>query len=492
MDEFESLIAEIEKLPVKVGTVTTTTSSGAPVSPRGSIAANTQGMAPVSPRGSVAANPQGMAPVSPRGSVTANPQGMAPVSPRGSVADGQPATMSAGPGAAGRGVMSAGPGARVISSGPGALGRGGMSFGPGVTKAWAPLGSVPNAAATVVGPGRVALTHVGPPCAKCGQMILGNVTHALDKTWHPEHFNCFHCGVPFSGNYVIHENNAYCPEDYFELFGERCVRCLLPIKTSKIAKYGKAYHPEHFTCEGCGDSIINRQYMEIDGSPYCVPCYRDKMKRSTDNRYICATCGDRINGEGLLLAGEFHHYIHFKCACCLKGVDLNYGEHQGKIYCNICIRNILKNICAYCNEPASGRTVTALGHIYHPEHFICWHCHEPFAGGNFREHEGKPYCLKDYRLVLCKGCAKCGFPVDEGGQTAFGKFWHSEHFVCSGCEKNLVGHRARHWEQKLYCSKCFDHLPSQVKKEIEKLEKYQKKIKEKQKKEKAAEQKIGT
>jgi hypothetical protein len=42
-----------------------------------------------------------------------------------------------------------------------------------------------------------AIVHQGPPCAQCGEMIIGQVVTALGKTYHPEHFVCYHCVQPF-------------------------------------------------------------------------------------------------------------------------------------------------------------------------------------------------------------------------------------------------------------------------------------------------------
>eukprot|EP01098_Paradermamoeba_levis_P011338 TRINITY_DN4843_c0_g3_i7.p1 TRINITY_DN4843_c0_g3~~TRINITY_DN4843_c0_g3_i7.p1 ORF type:complete len:421 (-),score=66.20 TRINITY_DN4843_c0_g3_i7:2-1264(-) len=405
-DEFDQLLEEIESVALVIEDVKTLpsvqTSTPAPAPAPTPIATP----APVSPRGNE--------PVSPRGILGGARIGApAPsTSPSPSPAPGFVAgpgagrgTVSAGPGA-GRGVMSSGPGAGRggMSCGPGA-GRG-LSFGPGVAKPWAPQGTLPSTQAPLFSPDGKPVVQNGPPCAKCGEMIIGNVSTALGKTWHPEHFACFHCGMPFSGNFVVHNDKPYCTEDYFELFGERCARCLTPIKATKISKYGKVYHPEHFTCEGCGVALASKQYMEDESCPYCVPCKKARDLRNRDNRKICYTCNERINGDALLLAGQWHHFEHFKCTSCLGQVGLNYGESNGKIYCNTCIRNILKNICWHCGEPVHGRTISALGHIYHPEHFVCYHCHEPFSGGNFREHDGKPYCLTHYKgltQLYCTG-----------------------------------------------------------------------------------------
>ncbi|MBK9233399.1 MAG: hypothetical protein IPO15_21780 [Anaerolineae bacterium] len=39
--------------------------------------------------------------------------------------------------------------------------------------------------------------------------------------------------------------------------------------------------------------------------------------------------------------------------------------------------------CAYCGKPVIGDYTTALGKAWHPSHFICAQCRQPFDGGSF-------------------------------------------------------------------------------------------------------------
>lgn len=80
-------------------------------------------------------------------------------------------------------------------------------------------------------------------------MIIGPVIHALEKTFHPEHFLCNHCAKPFpGGNFIEHEGKAYCEIDYGELFCPRCHNCKQPILDKCVSAAGNKYHTNHFTC----------------------------------------------------------------------------------------------------------------------------------------------------------------------------------------------------------------------------------------------------
>jgi hypothetical protein len=109
--------------------------------------------------------------------------------------------MSSGPGK----NMSSGPGARTgaVKAGPG---PGPRLTGPGVnlqkTQDGQLVKTTPDGRTTVFN---------GPPCARCGEVVIGRVVSAMDKTFHPECFICLACNKPFpDGMFTEHENEAYC------------------------------------------------------------------------------------------------------------------------------------------------------------------------------------------------------------------------------------------------------------------------------------------
>lgn len=389
--------------------------------------------------------------------------------PRPGVSSGPGAAMSSGPGRVGMSSgpgMSRGPGG--MSAGPGAMARGpglgtgsnGMAKGPG-----APAGIVP---ATHTPDGR-AITFNGPPCAGCGEMIIGPVVNGMDKQWHPEHFVCAQCGRPFpAGNFVEHEGKAYCEDDYNELFGARCNYCMKPITDTCINAIGKVYHPEHFYCAGCSTELRGKPYKEHDGEPFCVACKSARTITIQPSAGICGKCKKPIIGEYIILNGQRmcpDHYKCEECGCEFKGG--NCHEYEGRLYCYPDYLKLLKSICAHCQKPIVGRSVTALGKVWHPEHFICFTCKEPFGGSTFYEHEGHAYCEPHYLNQFGKVCHKCNKPIADNGIAALGKHYHREHFVCSGCEKPL-GKEIYDFESKAMCKNCYEKLPKEVRKRIEK------------------------
>jgi len=57
------------------------------------------------------------------------------------------------------------------------------------------------------------------------------------------------------------------------------------------------------------------------------------------------------------------------------------------------------------------QVITALAHLWHPEHFVCVHCKESLGTRNFFERDNLPYCERDYHLLFSPRCAFCSGPI---------------------------------------------------------------------------------
>lgn len=66
-----------------------------------------------------------------------------------------------------------------------------------------------------------------------------------------------------------------------------------------------------------------------------------------------------------------------------------------------------KNACFKCKKPINGQVITALGYLWHPEHFVCTHCDQSIGASIFYEKDSKPYCEKDYFELFSPKCAAC-------------------------------------------------------------------------------------
>lgn len=109
--------------------------------------------------------------------------------------------------------------------------------------------------------------------------------------------------------------------------------------------------------------------------------------------------------------------------------------------------------CESCSLPIAGKIVTAAGARFHPECFVCHHCHtplecvafyqEPEAKRNERLAEAPSddeearllrfYCHLDFHEKFSPRCKSCKTPIEGEIVVACGAEWHVGHFFCAEC-----------------------------------------------------------
>eukprot|EP01118_Nematostelium_gracile_P011378 TRINITY_DN4024_c0_g1_i1.p1 TRINITY_DN4024_c0_g1~~TRINITY_DN4024_c0_g1_i1.p1 ORF type:complete len:457 (+),score=98.77 TRINITY_DN4024_c0_g1_i1:89-1372(+) len=373
---------------------------------------------------------------------------------------------------------------RGVSSGPGGAWRG-KSSGPGRGGLPAAGRAMPLAERT---PDGRPIMHTGPPCAMCGEMVVGQILNALGKTYHPEHFLCVHCNNPFppGQSFIEHEGQPYCETDFGILFCPRCNNCKQPILDKVVSAGSLKYHPHHFICTGCGNNLVGKTYKEEEGEIYCHICKGNRKQRLVGPPEMCGKCKRPILGEWITIQGMKVHAEHYRCEDC--GCEFKGGnchEWEGKYYCTECHGKLMRNACASCHKPILGRSVTALGKVWHPEHFVCFTCHEPFAGSNFYEKDNRPYCETHFTQLYGDPCNKCGRQVIHDACNFLDKVYHASCFLCTGCDKLLKKGDITAWDAKPMCFNCYKQLPTEVRKRAEKKRKEEEKIQKQREKEKA-------
>jgi LIM domain/Protein DA1 len=73
-----------------------------------------------------------------------------------------------------------------------------------------------------------------------------------------------------------------------------CKGCAGPITSSYVEGLGSVWHPEHFTCVGCGSPIAAGGYYTHGGQPYHAACYASSIVPR------CGCCGKPLLGAYLL------------------------------------------------------------------------------------------------------------------------------------------------------------------------------------------------
>ncbi|XP_020893814.1 PDZ and LIM domain protein 7 isoform X2 [Exaiptasia diaphana] len=170
-----------------------------------------------------------------------------------------------------------------------------------------------------------------PYCDACGEEIFGPFVSAIGRSWHPDHFTCAGCGDSLQSQGFVEEGGKlYCEKCYNRHFAPQCHSCKQPIIGPCVQAIGKTYHPEHFTCNNCGKQIGSEGFNVDRGMPYCEPCYKDMFCIK------CAGCRKAIGGgdRWVEAIGDSWHAHCFKCSNCSKPLEGNqFYAHGGKPYC---------------------------------------------------------------------------------------------------------------------------------------------------------------
>lgn len=127
---------------------------------------------------------------------------------------------------------------------------------------------------------------------------------------------------------------------------------------------------------------------------------------------ICAGCGRAIEGRYFTALNRAWHRECFRCAGCGRVIAENKFYHRSGVpYHEQCYHERFSERCAACGRPITGQCTTAMGRKWHPEHFVCAHCHQPFAGRSYYERGGQPYCESCYDQLFRQRCTVCGNPI---------------------------------------------------------------------------------
>uniref|UniRef100_UPI00398F3BDD leupaxin-like isoform X2 n=1 Tax=Pristiophorus japonicus TaxID=55135 RepID=UPI00398F3BDD len=225
-------------------------------------------------------------------------------------------------------------------------------------------------------------------CSSCKKRIVGTIVTAMGLTWHPEHFVCAHCKEEIGlKGFCERDGRAYCQKDYHNLFAPRCGYCSGAITDKILTALDKTWHPEHFFCAHCGDKFGNDGYHEKDGKPYCRKDYFNMFAPK------CGSCDRPVLDNYLSALNRVWHPECFVCRDCFSSfAGASFFEDDGMPYCELHFHQRRGSLCSGCQKPISGRCIAAMGRRFHPEHFVCAFCLKQLSKGVFKENNDKPYC----------------------------------------------------------------------------------------------------
>ncbi len=114
-----------------------------------------------------------------------------------------------------------------------------------------------------------------PSCFVCIVSLSLNILFAIFYIESLENWLKFkECGLGFnSTSFYEYSNMPYCELHYHLKRGSLCNACQQPINGRCITAMNKKYHPEHFNCSFCLKELNKGTFKEQNEKPYCNSCY---------------------------------------------------------------------------------------------------------------------------------------------------------------------------------------------------------------------------
>ncbi|CAG7817040.1 unnamed protein product [Allacma fusca] len=174
----------------------------------------------------------------------------------------------------------------------------------------------------------------------------------------------------------------------------------------------------------------------------------------------CIVCGEGIIGPLVTAMDHMWHPEHFCCANCHRELRPPYFlEHDGEPYCKACHQQLFLPPCAACGLHIPDKYINAMGKVWHPECFVCTKCGVMLPEKDFKEKSGKPYCEKDYHDLFSPKCSACHKPITDGKKTtALGRDWHPNCFKCAKCGCVLNPNKFYERDGIPYCEDDYNDL----------------------------------
>ncbi|TQS36823.1 hypothetical protein Golomagni_02717 [Golovinomyces magnicellulatus] len=192
-----------------------------------------------------------------------------------------------------------------------------------------------------------------------------------------------------------------------------CSKCRLPIQ-NRVLKIGanEHFHPKCFCCTTCGSEL---ESLEIYPEPSSKRIERlDRIRRRAEGEQL-----PEIEGQ----------------------TEQDDGDESERYYCHLDFHENFAPRCKHCKTPIIGEHIVALGEHWHPGHFFCAECGDPFRKGMTHiQKDSYAWCVNcqikrtERQAPKCKKCRKA---VIGEYVRALGGEWHEQCFRCAVCQKGF-------------------------------------------------------
>jgi len=91
-------------------------------------------------------------------------------------------------------------------------------------------------------------------------------------------------------------------------------------------------------------------------------------------------------------------------------------------------------ICCFCNIPILIQYCEALDKKYHTEHFLCSRCNKAISDDKHFITDQSIWCIDCFDKIKGGLCSGCNQVIQGNFIVALDKKWHPDHFVCTTCK----------------------------------------------------------
>uniref|UniRef100_A0A3P9IXS4 Filamin binding LIM protein 1 n=1 Tax=Oryzias latipes TaxID=8090 RepID=A0A3P9IXS4_ORYLA len=198
--------------------------------------------------------------------------------------------------------------------------------------------------------GEEAVRESGDLCGFCRKPIalLETAIEALNRTYHAGCFQCRSCHIPLAGE--LYYNKAMIPicQECYQASLELCWACGEAIIDDIIHALERPYHPSCFTCTTCHQQIGEQTFAQGEvGEVYCLLDYYRKYAPE------CGICNqliipkeDGTDSYIIECLGRSYHENCFRCEVCVIKLPHEHGCYplDGRLLCKACHVNLASGV----------------------------------------------------------------------------------------------------------------------------------------------------
>lgn len=214
---------------------------------------------------------------------------------------------------------------------------------------------------------------------------------------------------------------------------------------------GKNWHKEHFCCDRCDSPLQGKNYGQKEGKIFCEGCFERYEAKDCCRCRLPITLGMKQ----IVKKEKFFHEDCFICKRCRESLfERRYYEAENDFLCEECLPK--SSQCSVCKEGIlpSVKHLRHENQSWHTECFNCISCKKSLIDEGFHIFDSNVMCKDCYVEKVSQKCKACQKAIlDKGIQFNY-SFYHSQCFRCTDCKQMLSGKKIQEKQGNVYCSTC--------------------------------------